>query len=112
MNRCSYALKVLFLGLFLSQAIATLQVHLSNADLYRKLVVIKEAGYLAIPNERVMTTLLDFGTAFFGGLFFTLSIGAGLSAFALAAGWIWDRLVQRSKYVLIVFIILCHLLPA
>jgi len=106
MNRCFYALKVLFLGLFISQIIATLQVYLSNVDLHRKLVVIKEAGYLAIPNERVMPTLLDFGPAFLGGLFFTLSIGAGLSVFALAAGWSWDRLLHRNKYLLITFIIL------
>ncbi|MEE9418003.1 MAG: hypothetical protein V3W43_00915, partial [Desulfatiglandaceae bacterium] len=106
MNRCSYAARVLLLGLFAAQVLAFIQVYLSNADLYRSLVAIKEAGYLPIPNQRIMYSLQEFGPAFFGGLFFTLSVGAGLSLFCLAAVLAWDRLLHRNKISLIPFLIL------
>ena len=82
MSKCFYTAKVLLLGLVTAQVIATIQVHLSNAELYHTLVSIRNAGYLIIPNQRVMQGLLEFSPAFYGGLFFTLSAGAGLSLHA------------------------------
>jgi len=105
-NRCPYSARLLLLGLVAAQVLATIQVYLSNAHLYRNLVAIKEAGYLAIPNQRIMHALLEFGPAFFGGLFFTFSVGAGLSLFSLAAVWVWDRLLHRKRILLIPFLIL------
>jgi len=105
-NRCPYPARVILLGLFIAQVLATIQVYLSNADLYRTLVVIKEAGYLTIPNQRIMDGLQEVGPAFFGGLFFTLSVGAGLSLLALAAVWLWDRSLHRNKFILIPFLML------
>ena len=105
-NRCSYPARVLLLGLITAQVLATIQVYLSNAELYRTLVAIKDAGYLTIPNQQIMHSLQEFGPAFFGGLFFTLSVGAGLSLCSLAAVWIWDRLTSRNKYLLIPFLML------
>ncbi|MBW2340413.1 MAG: HEAT repeat domain-containing protein [Deltaproteobacteria bacterium] len=106
MNQCVYAAKVLVLGLLSAQVLATIQVYLSNADLYDSLIVIKNAGYLPIPNERIIHRLQEFNPAFFGGLFFTLSVGAGLSILSLAATWIWDRVLFRNKALLIVFLLL------
>ncbi len=101
MNRCPGAVKALLPGLLSAQVLATIQVYLSNADLYRKLVAVKAAGYMAIPNQEIMNGLQKFGPAFFGGLFFTLTAGAAISILALAAVWIWDRLFLRNKFVLI-----------
>jgi hypothetical protein len=101
MNRCPRAFKALLPGLLAAQVLATIHVHLSNADLYGKLVAIKAAGYMAMPNQEIMNGLQDFGPAFFGGLFFTFTAGAGISILALAAVWIWDRLFLRNKFVLI-----------
>ena len=106
MNRCTYSARVLLLGLFAAQVIAFIQVYLSNADLYCSLVAIKGAGYLPIPNQRIMYSLQELGPAFFGGLFFTLSVGAGLFLFCLAAVLVWDRLLHRNKIFLIPFLIL------
>jgi hypothetical protein len=53
-----------------------------------------------------MPRLQAWGPAIFGGLFFTLSIGAGLSLLSLAAAWIWDRLVLRNKSFLILYLVL------
>jgi len=88
MNRCPCAVKVLLPGL-------------SNSRFYHSLIAIKAAGYLPIPNQQIIHGLQGFGTAFFGGVFFTFTAGAGLSILTLAAFWIWDRLFLRNKFVLI-----------
>ena len=106
MNTRFYTVRTLFLGLFAAQIIATIQVYLSNADLYRNLIAIEGAGYLAIPNQQIMGHLQEFGPAFFGGLFFTLTVGAGLSIFTLAWVWVWDRLFSRNKFFLMLFLLL------
>ena len=91
------------LGLLTAQILATLQVYLSNVALHRTLLAIRDAGYLTIPNQRTMPSLLEFGPALFGGLFFTFSVGAGLSMVSLAAVWVWGRLFSRNKALLIGF---------
>ena len=96
-----YPAAALLAGLLAAQAIATLQVYLSNIVLYRTLTAINEAGYLAVPNQQIMDHLQEFGPAFYGGLFFTLSVGAGLSLLSLTAAWVWDRLFSRSSIFLI-----------
>lgn len=105
MSKCFYTAKVLLPGLITAQIVATLQVHMSNTELFHTLVSIRNAGYLVVPNDRVMQRLLEWSTAFYGGLFFTLSVGAGLSFFTLAAAWMWDRLFSRKKIFLLLFLI-------
>ncbi|OPX36328.1 MAG: hypothetical protein B1H12_07260 [Desulfobacteraceae bacterium 4484_190.2] len=105
MSRCLYVAKVLLLGLLTAQIIATIQVYLSNAGLYHSLISIRNAGYLIIPNQRIMQGLMELSPAFFGAIFFTLSLGAGLSLLTLAAAWIWARLFSRKKILLLLFLI-------
>ena len=105
-KRFPYTARALLLGLLVAQFIAAIQVYLSNLDLYRSLAAIKAAGYLTIPNQHTMTSLQDFGPAFLGGLFFTLSVGAGLTCISLGAAWLWDRLFSRKRLILIVFLLL------
>ncbi|MDY6952464.1 MAG: HEAT repeat domain-containing protein [Thermodesulfobacteriota bacterium] len=95
MNRCLYTARAVFVGLLLTQIIATLHVYLSNGALYRTVTAIADAGYLAIPNGRVVSSLNAFSPAFYGAWFFTLSIGAGLSVLGVSLAWIWDRLFGR-----------------
>jgi Ca2+/Na+ antiporter len=104
-NRWSYPFLVVLFGLLTAQAISTAQVYLSNVALYRTLVSVKEAGYLPIPNERTMPHLQQFGPAFFGGIFFTLTVGAGLSLLTLAGAWIWDRIFHRERTLLIPYFV-------
>ena len=101
-----YPFSSLLIGLTLAQMLATVHVYLSNAVLYDSLVAIKSAGYLTIPNPHVMDQLLKATPAFWGGLFFTFSIGAGISFFSLALAWIWDRVFYRKIFLLYVFILL------
>jgi hypothetical protein len=103
MKRYSYAAAAL-LGLSVAQILATVQVYLSNVRLYRTLLAVSDAGYLTIPNQRVMQTLPDFAPAFFGGLFFTVSVGAFIALLCLGAVWLWDRLFCRNRYVTMVLV--------
>jgi hypothetical protein len=98
MKQYSYAAAAL-LGLSVAQILATVQVYLSNVRLYRTLLAVSDAGYVTIPNQRVMQTLPDFAPAFFGGLFFTVSVGAFITLLCLGAVWLWDRLFCRNRYV-------------
>ena len=99
-------LKIILPGLLTAQLIATIQIYLSNAALYRSLAAIVDAGYLAVPNGHAMMRLREFGPAFFGGVFFTLTVGAGLSLLAFAVAWLWDRVFSRNRISLGVFILL------
>lgn len=101
MNRQLYPLKSILLGLAAAQALATVFVYLSNAGLHDKVLAIEAAGYLAIPNRHIRPSLLEFWPAFYGGLFFTFTIGAALSVVSLAWAWTWDRLFKRKRGLLI-----------
>lgn len=101
MNRVFYTSKVILLGLLVAQVLSTYHVYISNIELHHTLTSISKSGYFAVPNRHVMQQLKAFGPAFFGGLFFTLSIGAALSIFTFAVTWVWDRLFTRNKIVLI-----------
>ena len=80
----------------MAQVIATIQVHLSNLDLYNTLTNVISAGYLAVPNKQVMVSLRGFSSAFWGGLFFTFTIGAAISLGAMAAARMWVQLFLRK----------------
>ena len=105
-NRFPYTAKALLLGLLVAQVIAAMQVYLSNLDLYRNLSLIKAAGYLTVPNQGTMPSLQEFAPAFLGGLFFTLSVGAGLTLLSIGAAWVWNRLFSRNRYILIFFLLI------
>jgi len=104
-KRFSNTARALFFGMLAAQAIATIQVYLSNVSLHNKITAIKDAGYLVIPNQHILNVLSDFGPAFFGGIFFTLSVGAGLCLYSIAAMWIWTRLLSCNKIYLILFLL-------
>lgn len=89
--------KALLSGLFTAQIIATIQVYLSNTGLYSAFTVMREAGYLVVPNQHAVHHLKEFTPAFFGGLFFTLTVGAGLCFLTLVAVWTWDSIFSRSR---------------
>jgi len=95
---------MLFIGLLIAQILATIQVYISNLELYTAVSTVNAAGYLAVPNEQVMNNLQNFWPAFFGGLFFTFSIGAGISFASMAAAWIWLRFFLRNKFILFFFL--------
>ena len=104
-HRFLYTTKAILLGLLAAQAIATLHVYLSNIHIYKTTMAIMHEGYFPFPNSQVLPTLKELGPAFWGGLFFTLSIGTGLALLTVACAWIWGRIFKRNIYFLICLII-------
>ena len=51
-----------------------------------------------------MDGLQNFAPAFCGGLFFTFTIGAGITLGTMAAAWIWVRVFASNKFVLFFFL--------
>ena len=91
-------------GLLLAQTIATVQVFISNLALYEKMFWLAQAGYLTVPNQKILPTLKMISPAFNGGLFFTLTVGVGISLASLACVWIWKYLCRMNKDFLFVFL--------
>jgi hypothetical protein len=92
---------IMLAGLCAAQIIGTLQVYQSNARLLQTITTVKNAGYLAIPNDLVAPLLKTVKTACMGGLFFTLSIGAGITLLALLSTWTWKYVCLRKPYLAI-----------
>jgi hypothetical protein len=99
-----HPLGMVLIGLLMAQILATIQVYLSNIDLHATLTAVDAAGYLALPNKQVMGSLREFRPAFCGGLFFTATIGAGISTGAMAAAWLWIRAFSSPKSILLFFV--------
>ena len=88
----------------MAQIIATLQVFLSNLALHEKMSWLTQAGYLTVPNQKILPTLKMISPAFNGGLFFTLTVGVGVSLVSLACAWVWKYQCRLNKGFLFVFL--------
>jgi len=76
------------------------------------MIAVGEAGYFTVPNRITLPTLHLFGPAFWGGLFFTLSVGLGVTLCTATAVWIWEHLFRRNRFVglvLLLPLVLCIL---
>jgi len=75
---------IILAGLLVSQLLGTLQVFISNRAIVRAMSALHDRGLLTVPNETLFAGLQEPGPAFFGGLFFTFTIGAALTILTLA----------------------------
>ena len=101
----SHPIGKLFIGLVLAQILATIQVYVSNIELHATVSAASTAGYLTVPNQVAMGSLKNLATAVLGGLFFTFTVGTGVTLGTMAAAWIWGRLCSSNKFVLLAFTI-------
>jgi hypothetical protein len=111
-RRVGSVIRPILAGLIVAQFLAFIQVYLANDALYRAMIAVGEAGYFTVPNRITMPTLNLFGTAFWGGLFFTLSVGLGVTLCTMAAFWVWEQLFHRNRFVglvLLLPLVLCIL---
>lgn len=88
---------ILLCGLMTTEVVASLHIYLSDLQLYKSLTAIQAAGYLPVPGPLIMARLQDVKPALAGGLFFALTLGAGLTLATLAVMWVWIRLFSRSR---------------
>ncbi len=96
----------LFSGLITAQIIASVQVMISNLALYQKMSAIGQAGYLTVPGPIILPSLKSVLPAVFGGLFFTLSIGIGISLISLACTWVVKYALPNKLPLTLLFAIL------
>ncbi len=96
----------ILIGLAVAQLLATAQVFLSNRHLHAQVLALHRAGYLEIPSLAALQHPGTIASAVFGGLFFTLSIGAGLTLATIGALWLWQTLARRHRFVLILLLLI------
>ncbi|MBW2709251.1 MAG: hypothetical protein JRD04_08230 [Deltaproteobacteria bacterium] len=60
-----YPAAAMLTGLALTQAIATIQIYLSNRSLYHTLTAIHGARHLTVPNQQIMGWLQELTTSVF-----------------------------------------------
>lgn len=94
------------IGLCAGQAVFTLLVYQSNTALLNRLEAIAGAGYLVVPNARIMASLDAFLPAFCGGLFFTLTAGAGLVLGSFILIYLWRFVFAGRPEVFLIMMIL------
>ncbi|MEJ2638304.1 MAG: hypothetical protein P8010_01885, partial [Desulfosarcinaceae bacterium] len=99
-------LRALLAGLLMAQVIAGLQIWQSNRQVLAKATALAAEGYLTIPNAHVQAELDQWDTIMAGGLFFTLSIGAGLAVATVLLANLATILPGRRRGVLVFTLIL------
>lgn len=97
---------VTIIGITVSHAMFSVMVLVSNVRLNETISVISAAGYLTVPNHLVAAGLKNWGPAFAGALFFSLTVGAGLCLAAFIATLAWRTLFRSSRIALIVMLVL------
>jgi len=98
--------RIILAGLLLSQLFLALLVFRSNTQLLDRLAAIAAAGYQPVPNTSVMAGLDGFLPAFCGGLFFTLTLGAGLSFASFILICLWHDPGRRHPLALLPLLLL------
>lgn len=94
-----YQLLSIIPGVILAQLISTGIVYHSNIQLYQKLDSIITAGYFPIPNQHIIPLLKSFKTSFFGGLFFTCTIGIFLIFITYCLIFMRNRIKTNGKKI-------------
>lgn len=87
-------------GLLITQGLATFFVRLSNSRLIQRVEAIEHAGWLALPAGPAAETLGQWRAALGGALFFTLSIGIGLTLATWSILYLWQRLFASRPRLL------------
>ena len=100
---------IIAIGLLTAQVILTLFVYQSNISLLKSLKAIARAGYLVVPNAQVMAALDAFLPAFCGGLFFTLTAGAGLALGGFILIYLWRVVFAGHPLLLFIIVIFWEL---
>lgn len=90
-------------GMLTAQGVATLFVYLSNQRIFVAAEAIEKMGYFPIPTGQAMASLNGLDSALGGGLFFTLSIGIGLTLLTWGGCRVWYLLFKRDYRVLVCY---------
>jgi hypothetical protein len=94
----------MIIGVAASHVLFTAVVWTSNACLSETISLLSAAGYLTVPNHLVAASLKNWGPAFAGAFFFSLTAGAGLCLVSFTATLAWRTLFGSHRVVLIVIL--------
>ena len=98
-------------GLFASQTIGTVHVLLSNRVLLLAMTELHDRGLLTVPNEQLLPSLGEMGPALSGGLFFTFTLGVGLTVLTLLFVQTIRSAPGTSRFLFSGFLLLFCFLP-
>jgi len=101
---------VLIIGITASHFLFGVMVLISNTRLYETISVLSAAGYMTVPNHVVAAGLKNWGPAFAGAFFFSLTVGAGFSLTAFMAVVVWRTLFRSHLVALTVILALWAIL--
>ena len=105
MRRALYPALSLVLGCLVTLLLAAVFVKQSNLYVYEKVEAIRAAGFLPVPNRHVSLSLITDGTAWAGGVFYALSLGAAVSVITVCLAWSWRRLSGRGTKALLFLVL-------
>ena len=88
-------------GLLVAQLVATIAVLVSNRRILDMSIDLQSAGWQPIPTGPALETLPTIGAAMRGGLFFTLSIGAGSALGTWALVRLIGHLFNTDRSILV-----------
>jgi hypothetical protein len=104
MKRYAKILFSLFLGLITVEILSAVQIHRSMLHLAGAVMDVIRGGYLiTVPNALLHAGLYKTSLAVYGGLFFTLTIGALVSTVSLGAAFLLLLFPERLKILLALF---------
>ena len=83
-------------GLLTAQAVAAVHVRLAAVAHFDRARALHDSGYIAVPSLAAIAPLDGWGAAWCGGLFFTLTVGLGLTLLAVFAERLWRGPGVRS----------------
>lgn len=92
----------LIIGVLTSHVLFTVIVHVSNIRLGLTVNMLSAAGYLTVPNDLVSAGLKGWMPAVAGALFFSLTVGAGLSLAAFITMLAWQTLLGFHRIGLMI----------
>ena len=95
----STVVTIFLCGLFASQLIGTLQVWFSNQALHANLKAMAAAGYFTIPTALIAPPIDSILAALGGGLFFTLTVGSGITlvVFCITCIWVLTQALSPNR---------------
>ena len=94
----------LLAGMAVCHIIAAFWILASNKELHAILQALNSQGYLVVPNKIVQPLLLEFRIAFFSAVFYTFTLGVGLSLAFMAVGMLCAGARRNWAGLLIFFL--------
>ncbi|MBF0102664.1 MAG: hypothetical protein HQK77_17315 [Desulfobacterales bacterium] len=99
---------LIFAGLVSAHLIASLYIYDTNLSLSKTIIAVSHAGYVPVPNLRLIPMLSSYHTALISALFFTLSAGSGITLLTYLLVWLWHH--HRRSWIAQVMIMLSCLI--